>query len=133
MESLTPKILIRRVLLIICLTVGLAALILPLFFREALGFILGAIGSAGWFLWLARDIRLGLGLPKKAARKTALAGYYLRFGALAAYGALAAWLLKPNLIALGAGLVMAQAAMFYVVMQDAARRNKYFRGQDGES
>ncbi len=93
--------------------------------------MLGAVGSAGWFLWLARDIRLGLGLSHKAARKRALAGHYLRFGALAAYGMLVAWLARPDLIALGIGLLMAQVAMLIVVLHDAARQNKYFRGQDG--
>lgn len=125
MEDVSPKILIRRILLIICLTSGLAALILPLFFREALGFILGAAGSAGWFLWLARDIRLGLGLPRKAARKRSLAGHYLRFGALAAYGALVAWLIKPNLVTFGLGLAMSQFAIVIAGAMEAVKRNRY--------
>ena len=130
-DTISPKILIRRVLLIICLTIVLVAPILPLFFREALGFILGAAGSAAWFLWLSRDIRLGLGLPQKAARKRALAGFYLRYLALAAYAVLVAWAVRPNLITLGLGLLMTQVAVFIVVLHHAARRNKYIRGQDG--
>ncbi len=132
MEEISPRSLIRRVVIIICLTIVFATLTLPFAFRAAFGYILGAVGSGAWFLMLARDIRLGLGLSHQAARRRALTGHYLRFLFLGVYGLLVAWLLRPNLITFGLGLLAAQLGIYGGVLWESARKSKYFRGDDGE-
>ena len=123
-----PKQLIRRILVIIFLTDLFAAMTLPLFFRQALGYILGSVGSTVYFLLLARDTRNILDTASGKAGEKAFKAYYLKYVFLILYSVLVVRFLKPDIIMFGIGLLSAQISIYIHVGWQSVRNNKYFRG-----
>ena len=92
---------VRRILFIILLTNILAVLTLPLFFREALGWILGSAASSVNFIWLAHNVKMSLSLQPTKSKLNAVKGTYLRLLFLLIYSALILNFIKPNIISFG--------------------------------
>ncbi len=103
---------IRRVIFIIFLTNVIAISILPLFFEDALGWILGSIASAISFWWLAVNLRKNLDLfPSKTKIKT-VKNSFLRYMFLIVYTLIIMGFVKPNIITFGLGLMSSQMAIY---------------------
>ncbi len=119
---------LRRILLIIFLTNIIATLTLPLFFNDAIGWILGSFASIGVLLWMAHDIEKNMNLMPGNAKLKTIKSLYLRYLALIVYSVLIIRLVKPNIITFGLGLLASQIAIYFNEIYERLRRNKYFRG-----
>jgi peptidoglycan biosynthesis protein MviN/MurJ (putative lipid II flippase) len=121
----------KRILTIILLTNIPALLILPLFFKEGLGWILGSIASAVNFMWLARNVRVSLNLQPTKSKLNAVKGTYLRLLFLLVYAVLILQFIKPNLAIFGFGLLAAQIVIYMNELISSLRNSKFFRGRNG--
>lgn len=119
---------LRRILLIIFLTNIIATLTLPLFFNDAIGWILGSFASIGVLLWMAHDIEKYMNLMPGNAKLKTTKSLYFRYLALIVYSVLIIRLVKPNIITFGLGLLASQIAIYFNEIYEKLRRNKYFRG-----
>ena len=119
---------VRRILFIILLTNILAVLTLPLFFREALGWILGSAASSVNFIWLAHNVKMSLDLQPTKSKLNAIKGTYLRLLFLLIYSALILNFIKPNIISFGLGLLAAQMVIYLNESVKNLKRNRIFRG-----
>jgi hypothetical protein len=119
---------LRRILLIIFLTNIIATLTLPLFFNDAIGWILGSFASIGVLLWMAHDIEKNMNLMPGDAKLKTTKSLFFRYLALIVYSVLIIRLVKPNIIIFGLGLLASQIAIYFNEIYEKLRRNKYFRG-----
>ena len=119
---------IKKILLIILLTNIPAFLSLPWFFHQSISWILGTIGSAGNFFWLAHNLKKGIGLLPTKSRVSAAKGSLTRYAALTIFALAVFFLIKPNIIIFGAGLLSAQIVIYIVEIVRNLKDNKYFRG-----
>ncbi len=119
---------IKKILLIILLTNVLAILTLPWFFRQSISWIMGTIGSTGNFYWLAHNLKKSIGLLPTKSRVSAAKGSLMRYAALMIFALAVLFLVKPNIIIFGAGLLSAQIVIYIVEIVRNLRDNKYFRG-----
>ncbi len=101
-----------KIVRIICLTNIPAILTLPWFFSESIGWILGSLGSIVRFLWLSIQVGLYIdNLPSKA-KTGSIKGFYQRFLFVIGYSVIVMWLVKPNIIMFGVGLLASQIAIY---------------------
>ena len=119
---------VKRILVIILLTNIPAALSLPLFFREALGWILGSVASAINFFWLAHNVKMSLGLQPTKSKLNAVKGTYLRLLFLLIYSVLILNFVKPNIISFGLSLLAAQMVIYLNEFVKNLKRSRLFRG-----
>lgn len=119
---------IKKILLIILLTNIPAFLSLPWFFNQSISWIIGTIGSAGNFYWLAHNLKRSIGLMPTKSRVSAAKGSLVRYAALTIFALAVFFLVKPNIIIFGAGLLSAQIVIYIVEIIRNLRNNKYFRG-----
>ena len=119
---------VKRILVIILLTNIPAALSLPLFFKEALGWILGSVASAINFFWLAHNVKIGLGLQPTKSKLNAVKGTYLRLLFLLIYSVLILNFVKPNIISFGLSLLAAQMVIYLNEFVKNLKRSRLFRG-----
>ena len=125
------KAYVKRILTILLLTDIPAILILPLFFKEGMGWILGSLASAVNFLWLARNIKLSLNLQPSKSKLKAVKGTYLRLFFLLVYSVLILTFIKPNIIFLGFGLLASQIVLYLFELYTSLKKSKFFRGRNG--
>ncbi len=123
-----PKLLIKRVILIIFLTDVLAALTLSLFFRQALGYLLGSVGSMVYFLLLARDTKQILDTATGKAGVKAFKTFYLKYVFLILYSIAVVKFLPVDIFLFGIGLLSMQIALYINAGWESLKNNKYFRG-----
>jgi len=119
---------VKKIVLIILLTNILAVLSLPWFFKQSISWIMGTLGSAGNFYWLAHNLEKNIGLVPTKSRINAAKGSLLRYAALTSFALAVFFVLKPNIIIFGAGLLSAQIVIYIVEIVRNLRNNKYFRG-----
>ncbi|MBT5420594.1 MAG: hypothetical protein HOK80_06855 [Candidatus Cloacimonetes bacterium] len=119
---------IRKILLIILLTNILAILTLPWFFKQSISWILGSLGSGANFYWLAQNLKVSIGLMPTKSRVNSAKGSLMRYAALTIFALTIFFLVKPNIIVFGAGLLSAQIVIYIVEIVGNLRNNKYFRG-----
>ncbi len=119
---------IKKILMIILLTNIPAILSLPWFFEQSISWIMGTIGSAGNFLWLAHNLKKRIGLLPTKSRVSAAKGSLIRYAALMIFALAIFFLIKPNIIIFGIGLLSAQIVIYIVEIVRNLRDNKYFRG-----
>lgn len=119
---------VKRILVIILLTNIPAALSLPLFFREALGWILGSVASAINFFWLAHNVKMSLGLQPTKSKLNAVKGTYLRLLFLLIYSVLILNFIKPNIISFGLSLLVVQIVIYLNEFVKNLKRSRLFRG-----
>ena len=119
--------LLRNILIIIFLTNIPAALSLPVFFKESVGWILGSVGSAINLIWLARDVKKNIDVQAGKAKLNAFKGYYIRYLFLLVYSSAMILFIKPEVLYFGLGLLSAQIAIYLHEMWRWIRRNKYYR------
>jgi len=98
--------------LIILLTNIPAALILPMFFKVGLGWILGSIASSINLFWLAYNVHGSLDLVPTKSRLSLVKGTYLRLLFLLVYSVLVLSFIKPNLVSFGFGLLAGQMVIY---------------------
>ncbi|MFC1898694.1 ATP synthase subunit I [Candidatus Cloacimonadota bacterium] len=122
------KAYVKRILTIILLTNIPAILILPLFFKEGMGWILGSLASAVNFQWLAHNVKQSLSLQPAKSKLKAVKGTYLRLLFLLVYAILILSFIKPNLISLGFGLLAAQIVIYLNELAEYLKKSKFFRG-----
>jgi len=103
---------VARLILIILLTNIPAALILPLFFKVALGWILGSIASAINIFWLAYNVHSSLDLAPAKSKLSLVKGTYLRLFFLLVYSVLILYFIKPDLVSFGFGLLAGQMVIY---------------------
>ena len=125
------KTYIKRILSIILLTSLPVILILPLFFDEGMGWILGSLASAVNFWWLAHNVKQSLELQPTKSKLSAVKGTYLRLLFLLVYAVLILHFIKPNLVFFGLGLLAAQIVIYLVEFISAVKKSKFFRGKNG--
>lgn len=119
---------IKKILLIILLTNIPAFLSLPWFFNQSISWIMGTIGSAGNFFWLAYNLKKSIGLLPTKSRVNAAKGSLTRYATLTIFALAVFFLVKPNIIIFGAGLLSAQIVIYIVEIVRNLKNNKYFRG-----
>ncbi len=119
---------IHKILLIILLTNIIAILTLPWFFKQSISWIMGTIGSAGNFYWLAYNLKKRIGLLPTKSKVNAAKGSLTRYAALTIFALAVFFLVKPNIIIFGAGLLSAQIVIYIVEIVRNLKNNKYFRG-----
>jgi hypothetical protein len=119
---------VKRILVIILLTNIPAALTLPLFFREALGWILGSTASAINFIWLAHNVKMSLVLQPTKSKLNAVKGTYLRLLFLLIYSVLILNFVKPNIVSFGLSLLAVQMAIYLNEFVKNLKKSSFFRG-----
>ncbi|HHE37905.1 MAG TPA: hypothetical protein ENL20_04955 [Candidatus Cloacimonetes bacterium] len=119
---------IRRILIIIFLTNILAILSLPLFFKQSIGWIAGSFASIVNFLWLAQNVKKSIDLYASKAKLKSIKGSLLRYSFLIIFSLLIIYLIKPDIIIFGLGLLASQMAIFVNEIFERIRKNRYFRG-----
>ena len=119
---------VKRILVIILLTNIPAILTLPLFFREALGWILGSIASAINFIWLAHNVKMSLDLQPTKSKLNAVKGTYLRLMFLLIYSVLILNFVKPNIISFGLSLLAVQMVIYLNEFVKNLKKSRLFRG-----
>ena len=119
---------VKRILVIILLTNIPAALTLPLFFREALGWILGSTASAINFIWLAHNVKMSLVLQPTKSKLNAIKGTYLRLLFLLIYSVLILNFIKPNIISFGLSLLAVQMVIYLNEFVNILKKSRLFRG-----
>ena len=119
---------IRKILIIILLTNILAFLSLPWFFNQSISWIMGTVGSAGNFFWLAHNLKKRIILLPTKSRVSAAKDSLTRYATLTIFAVAVLFLIKPNIIVFGAGLLSAQIVIYIVEIVRNLRNNKYFRG-----
>ncbi len=119
---------VKRILVIILLTNIPAILTLPLFFREALGWILGSIASTINFIWLAHNVKMSLDLQPTKSKLNAVKGTYLRLMFLLIYSVLILNFVKPNIISFGLSLLAVQMVIYLNELVKNLKKSRLFRG-----
>ena len=119
---------VKRILVIILLTNIPAILTLPLFFREALGWILGSIASTINFIWLAHNVKMSLDLQPTKSKLNAVKGTYLRLMFLLIYSVLILNFVKPNIISFGLSLLAVQMVIYLNEFVKNLKKSRLFRG-----
>lgn len=119
---------VNRILVIILLTNIPAILTLPLFFREALGWILGSIASTINFIWLAHNVKMSLDLQPTKSKLNAVKGTYLRLMFLLIYSVLILNFVKPNIISFGLSLLAVQMVIYLNEFVKNLKKSRLFRG-----
>jgi peptidoglycan biosynthesis protein MviN/MurJ (putative lipid II flippase) len=119
---------IKKILLIILLTNIPAILSLPWFFKQSISWILGSLGSCANFYWLAYNLKKSIGLLPTKSRVHSTKGSLARYAVLTVFALAVFFLVKPNIIIFGAGLLSAQIVIYIVEIVRNLRNNKYFRG-----
>lgn len=121
------KAYVKRIITIILLTNIPAILILSLFFKEGMGWILGSLASAVNFLWLAHNVKQSLSLQPTKSKLKAVKGTYLRLLFLLVYAILILSFIKPNLISLGLGLLAAQMVIYLNELAEYLKKSKFYK------
>jgi hypothetical protein len=103
---------VNRLLTIILLTNIPAVLFLPMFFKVALGWILGTIASSVNLLWLAYNVNSSLNGPPGKAKLKAVKGTYLRLFSLLVYSVVVMSFIRPDIISFGLGLLAGQMVIY---------------------
>ena len=103
---------VRKILTIVFLTIIAAVLFLPTRFGQATGWIAGSVGSGLNFYWLYRRIKRSIVVTDKGALLNSYKGFYLRFFFLALYSVVVVFLLRPDIIMFGIGLVSVQIVIY---------------------
>jgi hypothetical protein len=119
---------VKRILVIILLTNIPAALTLPLFFREALGWILGSTASAINFIWLAHNVKMSLVLQPTKSKLNAVKGTYLRLLFHLIYSVLILNFIKPNIISFGLSLLAVQMVIYLNEFVKNLKKSSLFKG-----
>ena len=119
---------VKRILVIILLTNIPAILTLPLFFREALGWILGSIASTINFIWLAHNVKMSLDLQPTKSKLNAVKGTYLRLMFLLIYSVLILNFVKPNIVSFGLSLLAVQMVIYLNEFVKNLKKSSFFRG-----
>ncbi|MDP8267747.1 MAG: hypothetical protein P9L97_03360 [Candidatus Tenebribacter davisii] len=119
---------IKKILLIILLTNIPAIMCLPWLLKPSLSWILGTAGSAGNFIWLAHNLKMRIGLLPTKSRVKAAKWSLIRYSVLAGYALVIFFLVKPNIIIFGAGLLSAQIVIYIVEIVKTFKNSKFFRG-----
>jgi hypothetical protein len=119
---------VKRILVIILLTNIPAILTLPLFFREALGWILGSIASTINFFWLAHNVKVSLDLQPTKSKLNAVKGTYLRLMFLLIYSVLILNFVKPNIVSFGLSLLAVQMVIYLNELVKNLKKSRLFRG-----
>lgn len=122
---------LKRILIIICLTILPNLVILPIVYKLSIGWILGSLASAVNFIWLFRQGHSLNLYDDKQSMKNSFVGFSLRYLFLIVYSVGVMFFLKPNIIMYGLGLFAAQLAIFinqgYEYIQHSTF-GKYYRG-----
>lgn len=120
------KIYVKRIVIIILLTNVPAILSLPLFYKEALGWISGSIASFINFIWLADNVKKSMRLLETKSKLNAVKGTLLRLLFLAVYSVVIVYLLRPNIVVFGLGLLSAQICIYGNEIYENIKKSKYF-------
>ena len=99
---------IKKIIRIICLTIGLAFLFLPWQMKEAISFISGAVLSLLNIWWLSRNITGNLSLNENKARLQVFKNFYLRYLVLIVCSIILVKFAGINVIIYGLGLLTGQ-------------------------
>jgi len=119
---------IKKILLIILLTNIFALLCLPWFFKQSISWILGSLGSAGNFYWLAYNLKKNLGMIPSKSRVNSAKGSLIRYACLIMFALFVLFLVKPNIIIFGFGLLSAQIVVYVVEIVNNIRNSKNLEG-----
>ncbi len=128
MKVIKSRDYIKKILVIISLTNILAFLSLPLFFQQSIGWIAGSVASIVNFLWLAKNVKQSINSYASRAKLKSVKGSLLRYAFLIVFSLLIIYLVKPDIIFFGLGLLAAQIAIYLNEIFERIRKNKYFRG-----
>ncbi|MCB5249735.1 MAG: ATP synthase subunit I [Candidatus Cloacimonetes bacterium] len=132
---MTNKKYVNRILFIILLTNLPLLIIMPILFKDVIGWLLGSLASAINFYWLYRQTERFDPTDEKQSSKNAFVGFSIRFLFLIVWSLLTMIFLKPNVILYGVGLLNAQVAIYINTIYDTIKNSrlaKYYRGNDEE-
>ena len=118
---------IKTILIIICLTSLPFIIVLPKFFNQSLGWLLGAIGSTINFLWLAYDTLYKFSTEAIKAKIRSAKVFYFRYLVLVIYSVLIVWLIKPDILTFGLGLFAAQISIYIYYGFEQAKNIKWLK------
>ncbi len=118
---------IKRILIIICLTSIPFIIVLPKFFNQSLGWLLGAVGSTVNFLWLSYDTLCRFSTEAIKAKVRSAKIFYFRYLTLVIYSVVIVWLVKPDILTFGLGLFAAQISIYIFYGIESAKNIKWFK------
>jgi uncharacterized membrane protein len=118
---------IKIILIIICLTSIPFIIVLPKFFNQSLGWLLGALGSTINFLWLSYDTLYRFSTNAIKAKVRSAKVFYLRYFSLVIYSVFIIWLIKPDILTFGLGLFAAQISIYIYYGLETAKNIKWLK------
>ncbi len=116
---------VKRIILIIILTNVCFICMLPVIWKESLGWILGSLWSAGNFLWMYRIAKMHLSPDPGSTKLEIVKGFFFRYGVLLLYCVLVMTFIHPNLIFFGAGMLSAQIAIIINEAYSLLKKSKF--------
>ena len=120
---------------LILLTATPAIFLLWSDFEFGIGWLLGSFGSLINFNWMVISTASALFQGEARAKVGAIKGFYFRFMFLLLYSIIIVVIVKPNIIALGVGLVSAQMCIIFYELINSVKQSrfkKYFFEDDNE-
>jgi hypothetical protein len=132
---MTNKKFMNRILFIIFLTNLPLLIIMPMLFKEVIGWLFGSVASAINFYWLYRQVNQLNCYNEKESTKNAWLGFNLRYMFLLVWSVAVILIIKPNIVLYGVGLLSAQLAIFIHTAYETIKNSpwaKYYRGNDDE-
>ena len=124
--------LIKRILLIICLTNLPMFFLLLLDWRKALGWILGSIGSGINFYWMGQYAYKNLMLDENSSKVKTTKSFFIRYLVLLVYSAIVMLIIKPEPISFGLGLLAAQISIYINLIYESIINSNFFKKYRGQ-
>ena len=115
---------IKKIIRIICLTIGIAFLFLPWQMKESISFISGAVLSLLNIWWLSRNIMGNLSLNENKARLQVFKNFYLRYLVLIVCSVVLVKFAGINVIIYGLGLLTGQIVIVVVQLLESFSASK---------
>lgn len=114
---------IKKVIRIICLTIGVSFLFMPWRVMISVSYISGALFSVLNVWWIGRKIESSLNQTESRARLSGLKGFYLRYLILIICSVILVKFVGINIIVYGLGLLSGQIVIIVVQAAESAGIN----------
>jgi len=121
---------VKRIMIIIFLTLIPSFLILLANFRLSSAWILGSLASAANFWWMSSKLTVNEVSEEAKAKTGAFKAFYIRYIFLTVYSVLVVILLNPDILVFGFGLLNAQISIYLNELYERIRKSKWLKNDN---
>ncbi len=124
--------LVKRILIIICLTNIPMFFLLFLDWKKGLGWILGSLISGINFFWMATYASKNLVLDENSSKVKTTKSFFIRYLVLLVYSVLVMIIIKPDPISFGMGLLAAQISIYLNLIFEFVVNSNFYKKIRGQ-